>query len=87
MVHENDMVFFVVKVFTLQDVTITLQRTVVNMPASYTIDHVDAKAVLIKTSDSEKMQLINVDQVGKQHKTTAICDCESKQYLRCYLWG
>jgi hypothetical protein len=63
-------VSFVVKVFTLQ-VTITLQRTVVNMPANYTIGDVDAKAVLMKTSRNEKMQLTNVDQVGKQHKTTA----------------
>jgi hypothetical protein len=49
-VHTNDAVewiFFVVKVFTLQEVTITLQLTVVNLPANYTTDDVDAKADLI----------------------------------------
>jgi hypothetical protein len=64
MVHINDAmewVFFIVKVFTLQEMTITLQCTVVNMPDNYTINDVDAKAVLIKTSGSEKMQLTNVD--------------------------
>jgi hypothetical protein len=75
-VHTNDAVewvFFVVKVFTLQEVTITLRCTVINMPVNYTIDNVDAKAVLIKTSGSEKMQLANFDEAGKKDKI-AICD-------------
>jgi hypothetical protein len=62
------------KSFTLQEVTITLQSTVDQMPAyfskpsNYTINDVGAK----QWKDASDC---NVDCVGRQHKTTATCHC------------
>lgn len=55
---------------------------------NYTFGYGCAKYVVIQTSGSEKMQVTNVDQVGRQHKTT-MCDCESNELFvrRSYLWA
>jgi hypothetical protein len=48
--------FFIVKVFTLQEIIITLQYTAdemslyFNMPTTYTINDVGAESVVMKTS-------------------------------------
>jgi hypothetical protein len=43
----KEQVFFIAKVFTLQEVIIAIKMTVsFNMPSIYTIDAVDAKSVL-----------------------------------------
>jgi hypothetical protein len=54
-------IFFIAKVFTLQELTITLRDNVnempvyFSMPSCYTIDDMGAKSVVVKTSSNEKM--------------------------------
>jgi hypothetical protein len=79
------------QVFTLQEVDTILQCIVHNMPAyfitpfSYTINDVDTKSVVIKTSGNEVAQVT----AGIQHETNTMCVTELKgPCLRCSnLWG
>jgi hypothetical protein len=37
------------------------------------------KSGVIKSLGNERMQVTNADQVGRQQKTTTVCDCESNE--------
>jgi hypothetical protein len=71
----KEQVFFMVKVFTLQKVPITLggnaNEMIVyfNMPFNYIINDVSVKSVVI--SDTENF---NGDRVSRQQVITTICD-------------
>jgi hypothetical protein len=63
----REQVFFLVKLFTLQEVTITFWCTVdeklvyFNLQSTYIINDVGAASGVMKTSGNKKMQVTNVD--------------------------
>jgi hypothetical protein len=79
----EEQVFFTVKVFTLQNVTITLlgnaneMGVYFYMPTNYTINDVNAKSVVKEISDTDDF---NGDRVQRQQVITTTCDIKLKNY-------
>jgi hypothetical protein len=71
----KEYIFFIVKVFT-----ITLWGNTNKMPAyfdmtsNFSISGTDAQFVFIKYQAAKRSKWGNTDKVGRQHKTTTICD-------------
>jgi hypothetical protein len=83
---QKDSFSLTVKVFTLQELTITLWGNANEMPvysgipSNYTTDDI-CPEICCHESINENVNAVTLTKDGTQHKTTAIRDTELKSYV------